>query len=151
MKVNRYSVSREIVVAGSPERAYAIASAVDLIPVYEDGISQIEVIKEISSAERLVRSTLRFLGFDIAFIYRYRYSPSHHYSGVQESGSVVRGFFTFSFGSVPGGTRIVHREGVFSRIPLAATVVGWIYFRIFARDGLETELEKLKALIEAPQ
>jgi hypothetical protein len=151
MRASRYSVAAEITVAASPERAYAVASAVDLVPIYENGISRIQVIEQISASERLVRSTLRILWFEAPFTYRYHYSPGHHYSGVQERGSVVRGFFSFSFRPVPGGTRIVHREGVFSRTPLVATILGWLYFQVLGRRGLGAELTKLKALIERPR
>ncbi|HUP89379.1 MAG TPA: SRPBCC family protein [Longimicrobiales bacterium] len=148
--MNRYTVSAEIVVASSPERAYAVASSVDAIPVYENGILRIQVIEENGANERVGRSTLKILGLETPFTYRYRYSPGRHYSGVQEQGSVVRGFFSFSFTSVRGGTRIVHREGMFSRAPFAASVVGWLYYQLIARAGLNAELRKLKALIEAP-
>jgi hypothetical protein len=148
--MTRYMVSAEITAASSVERAYAVATDIELIPRYERGISRIEVIREISASERLVRTTLNVFGVPMRFVYRYRYSPHKRYSGVQEEGPIVRGFFSFSFAPTAGGTRIVHREGIVSRWAFVARLVGWLYFRVPGRNGLQSELVRLSQLIEAP-
>jgi hypothetical protein len=151
VSVKRYMVSAQVIVDASPDRAYAVASDPDLIPQYENGISRIEVIEQVGPLERVVRSTLRIFGTERQFIYRYRYSPGRHYSGVQQEGAMVRGFFSFAFSATGAGTCIVHREGVFSRVPFAAATVGFLYFTLLGRNGISSELARLKHLIETTQ
>jgi hypothetical protein len=148
MKVRRYMVSASITVRASTELAFTVASDPGMVLKYERGITRIDLVRDVSPSERVVRTHLRLLGISIPFEYRYRYSAGRHYSGVQEGNTFLRGFFSFSFEPAENGTRITHREGVSSRLPFVANVVGWFYFRLMGRDGIASELVQLKALIE---
>jgi hypothetical protein len=43
---------------------------------------------------------------------------------------------------------VSHTEGILSVIPCLAWIVGFIYFRVIARGGVEEELGRLRSLIE---
>jgi hypothetical protein len=148
VKIRRYIVSDTIVVNSSIDRAYEIASDPVMVPKYENGIVKIEVIDEISNSERLVRSHLKVLGITRPYIYRYRYSKNRHYSGHQEFGHFFRGFFSLSFKSISGGTQIYHKEGILSTWPFFASILGLIYFKVLSPSGVDSELKRLKYIIE---
>jgi hypothetical protein len=71
-----------------------------------------------------------------------------HYSGVQERGRFLRGYFNLTFRRDGNRTVVSHTEGILSAIPCLAWIAGFVYFRIIARGGVEEELGRLRCLIE---
>jgi hypothetical protein len=147
MKVRRYQVRGEIVIEAPIDRVYAIAADPALVPSYAAEVVRIERVKSFSERVVLVKSHLRIAKLTMSFLYRYHYVPPTHYSGVQQAG-LFRGYFTFTFSPQGGGTIVSHTEGIFSRFPGLAWLVGFIYLRVLARGGMTEELAKLKALVE---
>jgi hypothetical protein len=148
MNVWRYQTCGYLEIDAPIEQVYAAASSPELVPAYAPEIARIEVEKRLSDHIVLARSYLKVAGMTLAYLYRYHYRPPTHYSGVQERGRVLRGYFNLTF--QPRGSRTVvsHTEGILSVIPCLAWIVGFIYFRVIARGGVEEELGRLRSLIE---
>ena len=105
-------------------------------------------MNRLNERSALVRSYVRVGRLTFAYLYRYRYRPPTHYSGVQESGRFLRGYFSLVFRSRGDRTLVSHAEGILSPVPFLATVVGFIYFRFLAGGGAKEELGRLKSLVE---
>jgi hypothetical protein len=150
MNVWRYQICERLEIDAPVERVYDLASDPEIVPAYAPEIARIEVLRRLSEHLVLVRSYLKVAGLTRGFLYRYHYRPPTHYSGVQEGASLLRGYFTLSFRSCGDGTSVSHTEGVVSRVPLLAWIVGFIYFHVLARGGMEEELGRLKRLVETP-
>ncbi|MDQ3816362.1 MAG: hypothetical protein M3362_01570 [Acidobacteriota bacterium] len=149
MSVWRYQIRERLEIDAPVEQVYALASNPEIVPCYAPEIARIEVVRKLSEHRVLVRSYLKVARVTFGFLYRYHYRPPTHYSGVQEGGGVVRGYFTLSFRACGRRTIVSHTEGVLSPIPLLSWVVGFIYFRLMARGGLGEELGRLKGLAES--
>ena len=149
MKVRRYQVSERIEIGAPVEKVYALAADPRLVPSYAPEVVRIERVRKLSDRAELVRSYVRVGGLTFAYLYRYCYRPPTHYSGVQEGGRLLRGYFGLSFRPRGGGTLVSHAEGILSPVPGLARVVGFLYFRVLARGGVRDELESLKRLVEA--
>ncbi len=127
---------------------YAIAVDPAVVPRYASEIARIEVLSRRDGVAHVV-SHLRVLGFTMAYRYRYRYHQNSYYGGVQEGGRLVRGYFTMRFHAVgEQQTRVSHVEGIMSRVPGVARFVGWIYFRLLGGDDIDSELQRLKTVVE---
>ncbi len=148
MNVWRYQVCESLEVDAPVERVYAVASDPEMVPTYAPEVVRIEVVRRLSEHLVLVRSHLKVAGLTKGFLYRYHYRPPTHYSGVQEGGALLRGYFNLSFRPCGGGTTVSHTEGVLSPVPLLAWVGGFIYFHVLARGGMGEELGRLKRLVE---
>ena len=149
MNVWRYEIDECLEVDAPVEQVYALASDPKIVPTYAPEIVRIEVLKRLSEHKVLVRSYLKVAWFVFGFLYRYHYHPPTNYSGVQERGSLLRGYFTLRFQANGNGTTVSHTEGMLSPVPLLAWFVGFIYFRIIARGGMQEELGRLKSLVES--
>jgi hypothetical protein len=149
MNVWRYQICARLEIDAPVEQVYILASNPEIVPSYAPEIARIEVVRRLSEHMILVRSYLKVARLTFGFLYRYHYRPPMHYSGVQEGGGLLRGYFTLSFRSCGSGTTVSHTEGVLSSLPLLAWIVGFIYFRIMARGGMGEELSRLKKLVEA--
>ncbi len=150
MNVWRYQTSRQIEIDAPIEQVYATASSPDLVPSYAPEIARIEVEKILSDHTVLARSYLKVAGMTLAYLYRYHYRPPTHYSGVQEHGRFLRGYFNLTFQTRGSRTVVSHTEGILSAIPCLAWIVGFIYFRVITRGVVEKELGRLRTLIETP-
>ena len=148
MNVWRYQICESLEIDAPVERAYALASDPEMVPSYAPEIARIEVVRRLSEHLVLAKSYLKVAGLTHGFLYRYHYRPPTHYSGVQEGGSLLRGYFTLSFRPCGEGTSVSHTEGFLSPVPLLAWIVGFIYFNIVARGGMGEELGRLKNLVE---
>ena len=148
MNVWRYQICERVEIDAPIERVYAFASNPEMVPSYAPEIARIEMVRRLSEHLVLVRSYLKVAGLTCGFLYRYHYRAPSHYSGVQEGGGLLRGYFTLSFRSCGSGTTVSHTEGVLSPIPFLAWISGFIYFHILARDGMGEELGRLKNLVE---
>ena len=144
----RYQVSESLEIDAPVGRVYVLASDPEVVPSYAPEIARIEVVGRLAGHRVLARSYLKVARLTFGFLYRYHYRPPVHYSGVQEGGGPVRGYFTLRFSPCGGGTTVSHTEGVLSSIPLLAWVVGFIYFRVMARGGMGEEFGRLKSLVE---
>jgi hypothetical protein len=144
----QYHISESLKIAAPLEQVYAIASDPEIVPSYAPEVARIEIVRRLSEHLILVRSYLKVARLTFSFLYRYHYRPPTHYSGVQEGGGLLRGYFTLSFRSRGGGTAVFHTEGIMSPVPFLAWVVGFIYFRMIARGGMGAELGRLKELVE---
>ncbi len=149
MNVWRYQLCECLEINAPLEQVYSLASNPEMVPSYVPEIAHIEEVRRLSEHLVLVRSYLKIAWLRFGFLYRYHYRPPTHYSGVQEGRGLWRGYFTLSFSSCESGTTVSHTEGVLSPIPLLAWVVGFIYFRVIARGGMEEELSRLKKLVES--
>lgn len=149
MNVWRYQIYESLEVEAPVEQVYALASDPTIVPTYAPEIIRIEVVKRLGEHMVLVRSYLKVARLILGFLYRYHYHPPTHYSGVQERGGLLRGYFTLRFQASGSGTIVSHTEGVLSPIPLLAWIVGFIYFRIIARGSMREELGRLKSLVES--
>lgn len=96
MNVWRYQTSQQIEIDAPIDQVYATASRPDLVPSYAPEIARIEVEKRLSEHTVLARSYLRVAGLTLAYLYRYHYRPPTHYSGVQERGRFLRGYFNLT-------------------------------------------------------
>ncbi|MDT4954705.1 MAG: hypothetical protein QOJ02_2843 [Acidobacteriota bacterium] len=130
------------------EQVYAVAADPDIVPSYALEIARIDLVKRLSPHSVLARSHLKIARLTFASLYRYHYRPPGHYSGIQEDGKLLRGYFSFSFQTQDNRTVVSHTEGIMSSIPGLAAIVGFIYFRILSRGGLAEELKRLKNLVE---
>jgi len=148
MNVWRYQTSRQLEIDAPIEQVYATASSPALVPSYAPEIARIEVEKRLSDHTVLARSYLKVAGMTLAYLYRYHYRPPTHYSGVQERGRLLRGYFSLTFQTRGSRTVVSHTEGILSAIPCLAWIAGFVYFRIIARGGVEEELGRLRCLIE---
>lgn len=149
MKMRRYQVRDEVEINAPIEHVYAFAADSESVPSYAPEIAKIELVKKLDERNALVKSHLRIAGLTFAQLYKYHYNAPTHYSGLQEGGSLLRGYFSLAF--QPRGERTVvsHAEGILSRVPFVASLAGFIYFRILARGGVARELGKLKRLTES--
>lgn len=148
MKLWRYQVRDQIEIGAPVEQVYAVAADPEIVPSYASEIARIEVLERLNDHLALVRSHLRVCKLRFAYLYRYHYRPPTHYSGRQEHGRLLRGYFSFTFQSRDGRTVISHAEGILSPVPGLAGLVGFIYFRLLSRGGLKEELRALKNLVE---
>jgi hypothetical protein len=148
MNVWRYQTYQQMEIDAPIERVYAVASNPQIVPSYAPEIARIEIVKRLSEHIVLARSYLKVAGLTFAYLYRYHYRPPTYYSGVQERGKILRGYFNLSFKAQGNRTTVSHTEGVLSSIPWLAWIVGFIYFHIIARGGIVEELGRLKSLVE---
>ena len=149
MKMWRYEVSDQIEVCAPVEEVYVIATDPEVVPSYAKEIARIELVKRLDERRALVRSHLRVCKLTFTYLYRYYYRSPTHYSGVQERGSLLRGYFNFTFQSSRKGTVVSHAEGILSPVPCLAWLVGFAYFRVLTHEGLKEELRNLKRVVES--
>lgn len=145
----RYQICESLEIEAPVEQVYAFASDPNTVPSYAPEIARIEIVKTLSEHLVLVRSFLKVAGLTLSFLYRYHYRRPTSYSGVQEGGGVLRGYFTLNFIPSGRGTTVSHTEGLLSPIPFFAWISGFIYFQMMARGGMEEELGKLKSIVES--
>lgn len=126
-----------------------MAADPEIVPSYALEIARIDLVKRLSPHSILALSHLKIGRHTFASLYRYHYRPPNHYSGVQEKGKFLRGYFSFSFQTLDNRTVVSHTEGIMSFIPGLAAIAGFIYFRILSRKGLAEELDRLKQLVES--
>ena len=148
MRTRRYQVCERVEVGAPVERVYAVASDPETVPRYAPEVERIEVVERCGARAARVRSHLRIAGLRLVFPYRYRYSPPLGYSGVQEGGALLRGYFAFSFHGDGARTHVSHTEGILSPVPGLARLAGFVYFRLLGRGGMARELASLKRLAE---
>src|SRR5436305_1856564 len=148
MSVWRYQTRERVEIDASVERVYALASDPSVVPAYAPEVARIEVLQRLSTHAVLVRSHLKIAGLTFAQLYRYHYRPPTHYSGVQERGRLVRGYFNLTFGAKGDHTLVSHTEGITSTVPCLAWAAGFVYFRLLARGRMGRELDGLKQLVE---
>ena len=148
MKVWRYQTCEQVEIDAPVGQVYTVASNPQTVPFYAPEIARIDVVKRLSDHVVLVRSHLRIGKLTFAFLYRHHHRPPTHYSGVQEGGRLFRGYFNLTFQPRGDKTIVSHTEGIASRIPGLAELVGFVYFRILARGGIGEELQRLKELAE---
>ena len=149
MNIWRYQICDQLEIEAPVEQVYALASDPEVVPSYAPEVARIEVVRRLSEHMVLVRSYLKFARLTFGFWYRYHYRPPSHYSGVQEGGGLLRGYFALSFRSCGSGTTVSHTEGILSHVPLLAWIVGLVYFHVMARGGMREELGRLKSLVES--
>jgi hypothetical protein len=149
MKERRYQVSDRIEIDAPVEQVYAAAVDPALVPVYAPEIVRIERLEKIGDGVELVRSHLKVGWLRFAHLYRYRYRPTSHYSGLQEGAGLFRGYFSLSFSARGEATIVSHSEGILSPVPGLARALGFLYFRVLARGGVGEELKRLKHLAES--
>lgn len=149
MRTRRYQIRDEVEIDAPIEQVYAIAADPESVPSYAPEIAKIELVKRLDERSALVRSHLRIGGMTFVQLYKYHYSPPTHYSGVQENGRLLRGYFSLALQPRGERTIVSHAEGILSAVPLLARLAGFIYFRILARGGVARELGKLKSLTES--
>lgn len=148
MKVRRYQAHERVEISAPIEQVYALASDPKIVPSYAPEVARIDLVKRLSPHLVIARSHLKIARLIFARLYRYHYHPPAHYSGVQEEGKLLRGYFSFSFQTRDNRTIVSHTEGIMSSIPCLAWIAGFIYFRILSRKGLAEELNRLKCLVE---
>jgi hypothetical protein len=148
VKVRRYQICERVEISAPIEQVYAVAADPEMVPSYALEIVRIDLVKRLSTHSVLARSHLKITGLTYTSLYRYHYNPPSHYSGTQEDGKLLRGYFSFSFQTLGNGTIVSHTEGIMSSIPGLAAIVGFIYFRILSRGGMVEELKRLKNLAE---
>jgi hypothetical protein len=149
MNVWRYQVCERVEIDAPVEQVYALASDPAVVPSYAPEVVRIEEVRRLGAHTVLVRSYLKVARLTFGFLYRYHYRPPTHYTGVQEGGGLLRGYFTLHFHPCGGGTAVSHTEGMSSPVPLFAWVAGFAYFRLLARGGMREELGRLKSLAES--
>src|SRR5437762_13263043 len=110
----RYQIGERLEIEAPVARVYDFAANPELVPSYVPEIARIEVVRRLSAHMVLVRSYLKVARLTFGFLYRYHYRPPTHYSGVQEGGGLLRGYFTLSFRSSGNKTVVSHTEGVLS-------------------------------------
>src|SRR5215216_4825587 len=125
MNIWRYQICERVEIDAPVEQVYTLASDPEVVPAYAPEVVRIEEVKRLSGHMLLVRSYLKVARLTFGFLYRYHYRPPTHYSGVQEGGGLLRGYFTLHFHSSGGGTTVSHTEGILSPVPLLAWVVGF--------------------------
>ena len=149
MNIWRYQTGEQLEIDAPIDRVYAVASNPEVVPSYAPEIARIELVERLSEHTVIVRSYLRVANLTLPYLYRYHYRAPTHYSGVQQHGKILRGFFTLTFTEQGNGTAVLHTEGFFSAIPCFAWIIGFIYFHIVARGGVKEELGRLKKLVES--
>ena len=149
MKLRRYQVIDQIEVCAPVEEVYAIATNPEIVPCYAREIERIELVQRLDKGRALVRSYLRVGKLTFTYLYRYHYRSPTHYSGVQERGRLLRGYFSFNFQTSGDRTVICHAEGLLSPVPFLASLVGFVYFRVLTQEGLREEQRNLKTIIES--
>lgn len=149
MNLFRYQTREQIEIDAPIERVYAVAADPELVSSYAPEIDRIEVVKSLTEHSVMVRSYLKVAGLTVAFRYRNHYHAPTRYSGVQERGKFLRGYFNFFLKAQGSRTTVFHTEGILSAIPCLAWIAGFIYFRVLARRGMVEELGRLKELVEA--
>ena len=149
MNIWRYQTRMSVEIAAPVERVYALASNPQVVPLYAPEIDKIEVISRLSNQKVLVKSYLKIAGITRPYFYVYHYRPPAHYSGVQQQGALMRGYFTLTFKTSARGTSVSHTEGILSPLPFVAWFIGFIYFHLISRDGMRDELDRLRTLVEA--
>lgn len=149
MNIWRYQTAEQIEIDAAIGRVYAVASNPEIVPSYAPEIARIEVVERLSDHTVIVRSYLRVANVTRPYLYRYHYRAPTHYSGVQQYGKILRGFFTLNFTKRSNRTTVLHTEGFFSTIPCFAWIIGFVYFRVISRGGLAKELVRLKNLVES--
>jgi hypothetical protein len=149
VKVRRYQTHERVEINAPIEQVYAVAADPEIVPSYALEIARIDLVKRLSPQSILALSHLKIGRLTFASLYRYHYRPPKHYSGVQEKGKLLRGYFSFSFQTQDKRTVVSHTEGIMSSIPGLAAIAGFIYFRILSRTGLAEELDRLKQLVES--
>jgi hypothetical protein len=148
MKTRGYQVLERIEIDAPVEWVYRVAADPELVPAYAEEVVRIELVERLSEHSALVRSHLRVGWLNFAHLYRYHYRAPTSYSGTQEGGRLLRGYFSFTFEPRGARTLVSHTEGITSPVPYLARLVGFIYFRALSRGGVGEELEKLKRLVE---
>jgi hypothetical protein len=148
MNVWRYQICDSVEIDAAVERVYALASDPEIVPSYAAEICRIEVVKKLSDHRIVVKSYLKIAGLTHAFLYQYHYRSPTHYSGVQQDGWLLRGYFNLSFRTCATGTTVSHTEGILSPVPLVAWLCGFVYFQLMTRGGIGQELSRLKGLVE---
>src|SRR5437762_657028 len=106
MNVWRYQIGERLEIEAPVERVYDFAANPELVPAYAPEIARIEVVRRLSEHTVLVRSYLKVARLTFGFLYRYHYRPPTHYSGVQEGGGLLRGYFTLTFRARGSGTTV---------------------------------------------
>jgi hypothetical protein len=149
MKVRRYQTREQVEIEAPIGLVYAIAADPEAVPFYAPEIERIDVLKRLGNHAVLVRSHLKVARLKFSFLYRHRHRPPVRYSGVQEGGRLLRGYFSLTFRPSGERTIVSHTEGIASSIPGLARLVGFIYFRVLARGGIGEELRGLKQLVES--
>jgi hypothetical protein len=148
-RIKRYQVTECVEINAPIERVFAVASDPEMVPIYAPEVVRIEVVEPGGPYKTRVHSHLRIAGLTFRFPYRYHYRPPVLYSGVEEGGRFIRGYFSLRFAAIQNGTLVSHTEGIISPVPLMAWAAGFTYYRIAARGSLKHELERLKKLVEA--
>lgn len=148
MRTWHYQVHNQIQINAPIDRVYTTTSNPEVVPTYAPDIRRVELVEKLSNGEALVRSHLKVAGLPFVYLYRYRYHPPIYYGGVQERAPFVRGYFSFSFERRGEETVVSHTEGIMSRIPGLATLLGIFYFHVLARDLIRKELLRLRNLVE---
>ena len=149
MKVWRYQTCEQVEIDAPVERVYTVAADPEAVPSYAPEVERIEVLERLSDHAVLVRSHLKVARLTFSFLYRHHHRPPLRYSGVQEGGKLLRGYFSLTFRPSGKKTIVSHTEGIASSIPGLAGAIGFIYFRILARGGIGEELRGLKHLVES--
>lgn len=126
---------------------YRCAAEPGNVPRYAEEIDRIEIIDRLDATRATARSTLRLGPCRWTSTYHYRYHAPRTYAGAGVRGR-ARGFFAMTFEPARGGTRVVHTEGVTSRLPGLAPAVGCLYFGLLGKSHLHDELGRLKQLAE---
>lgn len=144
----RYQVCQQTKIIAPVGEVYDIASNPELVPSYAPEIARIVVLKNVDEHTALVRSYLKVARLNFAFLYRYHYRRPVRYSGVQEDGRLLRGYFNLAFEPDGDATLVSHTEGLLSPIPFLAWMAGLLYFRVFSRGGMHEELGRLKRMVE---
>lgn len=148
MRMRRYQGRDELEIDAPIQHVYRVAADAESVPSYAPEITRIELVDRLGERNALVRSHLRVAGLTFTQLYKYHYGPPTHYRGVQEKGTLLRGYFNLTFQARDGRTLVSHSEGILSAVPFPASLAGFIYFRVPARGGLEHELGRLKVLTE---
>lgn len=146
--MRRYQAHERVEINAPIEQVYAVTADPEIVPFYALEIARIDLVKRLSPHSILAKSHLKIARLIFARLYRYHYHPPTHYSGVQEDGRLLRGYFSFSFQKQDHRTIVSHTEGIMSSIPCLAAIAGFIYFRILSRGSLAEELKRLKHLVE---
>src|SRR5438128_1602710 len=136
MHFRKYQARSRIHIDAPIEVVWQFATDPQNIPRYADDVAQVEVVDR-SDTRAYVVSHLRLGPFTVKYPYVYHYREPRLYSGIQERGKLLRGFFTFHFCADEQGTTIDHAEGIVSSIPGMAWLAGFVYFRFLSRDGVD--------------
>lgn len=136
-------------IPASTSQLYALASDPDRAPDISPDIDCITDLAPLDGGDRLMACDMRAMGVPYRRAFRYRRRHRKLYAGTQHGRGIVRGYFAFSFLPRPTGTRVVHVEGIRSRIPFLAWAIGRVYYGLLARGKIERELARLETLAES--